>query len=129
MIHGTAQKRWGEIASCTYRVGVELAEAHCAGFNEDVEGCSVPSSAGYMVLGGGEVQEGGMCVWKRRQHERRGELSTSAAPRWRWRTNSAAIQSVPGVVPEYLHHSSQVDAHCTIARQALPRSPASWRKH
>ena len=63
-----------------------------------------------------------MCVWKRRQHERRGELSTSAAPRWRWRTNSAAIQSVPCLVPEYLHHSSH-------ARQALPRSPAAWRKH
>ena len=40
----------------TYRVGVELAEAHCAGFNEDVRDCSVPSSAGYMVLG-----EGGEC--------------------------------------------------------------------
>lgn len=38
MIHSTAQKRWGEVASCTYRVGVELAEAHCAGFNEDVRG-------------------------------------------------------------------------------------------
>lgn len=57
MIHRAAQKRWGEVASCTYRVGVELAEAHCAGFNEDVRDCSVPSSAGYMVL----VGEGGCC--------------------------------------------------------------------
>lgn len=58
MIHRAAQKRWGEVASCTYRVGVELAEAHCAGFNEGVRDCSVPSSAGDGML----VGEGGVVV-------------------------------------------------------------------
>lgn len=49
MIHSAAQKRWGEVASCTYRVGVKLAEAHRAGFNEYVGRFSVPSSAGYNI--------------------------------------------------------------------------------
>jgi len=50
MIHSIAQKRWGEVASCTYRVGVKLSEAHRAGFNEYMGDCSVPSSAGYRIF-------------------------------------------------------------------------------
>jgi hypothetical protein len=85
MIHSTAQKRWGEVASCAYRVGVKLAEAHYAGFNEDVGCSSVPSSAGYNARKGGEGSCCGVNVWKRRHlWLGRGELSTSAAPRWRW---------------------------------------------
>jgi hypothetical protein len=47
MIHSTASERWGGVASCAYRVGVKLAEAHRAGFNEYGECDSLPSSAGY----------------------------------------------------------------------------------
>jgi hypothetical protein len=85
MIHSAAQKRWGEFASCAYRVGVKLAEAHYAGFNEDVGCSSVPSLAGYNARKGGERSCCGVNVWKRRHlWLGRGELSTSAAPRWRW---------------------------------------------
>jgi hypothetical protein len=64
MIHSsTAQKRWGEVASCTYRVGVKLSEAHRAGFNEYMGDCSVPSLAGYMRLcERGELCGGGVNV-------------------------------------------------------------------
>jgi hypothetical protein len=111
MIHSTAQKRWGEVASCAYRVGVELSEAHCAGFNEDVRDCSVPSSAGYMILvGEGRCcgVGGWMCVWKRRLRcEKRGIIKSAQLRGGDGeRTNSAAIQSVLALVPEYLHSHS-----------------------
>lgn len=128
MIHSTAQKRWGEVASCAYRVGVELSEAHCAGFNEDVRDCSVPSSAGYMILvGEGRCcgVGGWMCVWKRRLRcEKRGIIKSAQLRGGDGeRTNSAAIQSVLALVPEYLHsHLSLSRSVHARRRQALPRS-------